>query len=88
MKTEFSLKIGDLEVRSNAKDSAEIVQWTTVDKDDPFCWTIAYWNKSSDGYYLQFVGGRPFEANVDPAIFMQLAQRGQKLLETFFNEEE
>ena len=75
----FNLGKDDLELRScNGKQKkAEIVKW----EDEVSCYTLAYWTKDSEGYDLQFVGNRPFD--VDWRLFMDLAQQGQKLLDTW-----
>ena len=64
----FSIRIEDLELRSCGEHlltegvehtRAEIVQW----ENEEYCWTLAYWNKNSNGYNLEFVGNRPFDTN-------------------------
>lgn len=81
----FNIRIDNLEVRSCNENllsvgdhtKAEIVKW----EDEASCYTLAYWTKDSEGYDLQFVGNRPFGA--DWRLFMDLAQQGQKLLDTW-----
>ena len=83
----FNIRIDSLEVRSCNENllsggdhtTAEVVKWDGEER--PSCYTIAYWSKESEGYDLHFVGNRPFGA--DWRLFMELAQQGQKLLDTW-----
>jgi len=80
-------RIGDLEARStdsvglngNPKTGIHIVKWN---KD--LCYSVAYFVKDKEGYYLQFVGDRPFDKEISPADFMYLARRSQEALDLFF----
>ena len=74
----FNIRIEDLEVRSHNTALTEIVRWFVGFTGNEYCCTIAYWNKTSDGYDLKFVGDRPFEVN--PELFMRLAKYGQEIL--------
>ena len=81
----FCMRRENLELRSCSEQltattnptTAEIVQWGS---NSDYCWTIAYWVRSPDGFYLQFVAGRPF--TVDSDSFMKLAKLGQEILES------
>ena len=87
----FNFRVEDLEVRSCVKyllsdgehNSAEIVKWAKDVREKEYCSTVAYWNEGKEGYYLQFVGRRPFD--VDGEIFMKLAKQGQQMLDDVFN---
>lgn len=87
---EFNFKIENLETRSCGKnlsnegehDRAEIVAWGKNIEGKDFCWTIAYWELDKEGYYLKFVGNRPFEK--DSESFMKLAKLGQKVLDSLY----
>tara|TARA_R110000824_G_scaffold111026_2_gene259240 strand:- start:90 stop:353 length:264 start_codon:yes stop_codon:yes gene_type:complete len=82
----FNSRIEDLEVRSctihllsdGEHDRAEIVKWSKGRDKKESCCTVAYWNLGEEGYDLQFVGNRPFDA--DDVIFMKLAKHGQQML--------
>jgi hypothetical protein len=86
----FSLRINDLEARScdrhlfisEPHDRAEIVKWGS-DNKERHCFTVAYWEKSKDGYNLKFVGNRPFE--IDTILFMDIAKQGQRILDDIFD---
>lgn len=82
----FKIRKGNIELRScneqllqeGEHTIAEIVQWCD---NDTYCITIAYFKKNKeDEYYLEFVGGRPFEYDIDPINFMRLAKIGHHLL--------
>lgn len=84
----FNFRIENLEVRSCEKhllleekhEIAEIIKWEKdVNDKKEYCYAIAYWNKTKEGYDLLFMGDRPFK--IDKNIFWQLAEQGQKLLE-------
>lgn len=84
----FNLRIENLELRScNEKllsygkhTTAEIVEWGKNTKERTPNWTLAYWNKTEEGYNLQFVGKRPFA--ISSIVFMQLAKEGQERLDS------
>lgn len=77
----FNFRKDDLEVRScgGKQKAAEIVKW----ENEASCYTLAYWTKDSEGYDLQFVGGRPFD--VDFQLFMELAKQVQLMLDSYFS---
>ena len=87
----FNLRFGELELRSCGKhllsdgehNRAEIVKWAYDTDKKEYCWTVAYWNKGKEGYYLQFVSGRPFD--LDSKLFMKLAKQEQQMLDDAFN---
>jgi hypothetical protein len=83
----FNFRVGDLEVRSCgnllSSDRAEIVQWSDDTDKKEHCWTLAEWKKGTEGFYLQFIGDRPFD--VDSKLFMKLAKQGQQILDDAFN---
>ena len=86
----FNFKIGDLELRSCNKqlisslnqETAEIVKWMKKDNVGEYCYTVAYWIESNEGFDLKFVGNRPFKLNYER--FMHLADIGQKMLDKIY----
>lgn len=86
----FTFRIDDLELRSCGEhllldcehNTAEIIQWDKTINDEVYCCVVAYWQKDSEGYYLRFVGDRPFNTNKE--VFMQLAEQGQRILDNIF----
>lgn len=64
--------------------TAEIVQWIPSDTSKPFCIVIAYWRRDSEGFYLHFVGSRPFDSEVISTDFWQLCVDGQNILDKVF----
>lgn len=87
----FNFKLKNLELRTCDKNlvgdtehtTAEIIQWEIRGDEDKFCFVVAYWIKSREGYDLQFVGQRPFDTDRD--IFWKLAKVGQTFLNETFN---
>ena len=84
IKLQFDIRMGEFIVRSCDKNlmqkgdhmCAEIVKWCSIDT----CFTIAHWDRDSDGFYLKFVGDRPME-ECDPHEFFNLVRMGQLLLD-------
>ena len=90
MKLNFSAKIDDIEVRScdihlcksGEHVTAEIIKW-----EKESCYVLAYWVEDSEGFYLKFVGRRPFnDCNKD--TFWTIADFGQTYLDLFFESED
>ena len=86
----FSVRIKNVEVRScndnlmsyEPHTTAEIIKW-----DDRTCFTIASWRRDSCGYYLRFVGSRPF-SSCGGVVFWLLGTIGQEHLDKHFEEGE
>jgi hypothetical protein len=76
----YDVRIGNLEVRipsSPSKRGLEIVQW-----GESSCWVIAYWQEHREGgFFMSFVGNRPFVNSVSPSDFWTLARAGQEFLD-------
>ena len=70
---------------SNPHTTIEIIEWFE-DVKKPYCYTIAYWERGSEGYYLKFVGNRPFE--IKPSLFFRIAKSAQEYLDSEFEREE
>lgn len=76
----LSILVQPLELRTahrigKQEEYIEIVQWG---RDS--CWTIALFHSRGGGSWeLRFVDDRPFHADVDPVLFMDLAKVGQAL---------
>lgn len=62
-----------------------IVVWDKGENEKPYCYSIAYWVRDKEGYYLQFVGGRPFNEDMDVTKFWPLLEIGQKILDAYFD---
>ena len=86
----FSLRDGNLEVRSAGNyllqgekhNRAEIVKWFDESGN---CFVVAFWTMDKEGFYLKFVGNRPFNESIDSKIFMDLAKMGQTKLDLYFD---
>lgn len=92
----FSKTIRNLELRTcdihlllqGEHTTAVIVQWFPRDEGKPFCIALAYWRCDDEGFYLHFVGSRPFDKEVDSNDFWALLQEGQNRLNQVFEESE
>lgn len=92
---ELTLKLNDLELKScnsgllssSPHSSANIVKNDIDHEGKPYCYSLAYWTKGSEGYSLQFVGDRPFRYST-AEDFWFLAEFGQKFLDKIFEETE
>lgn len=88
-------RVDDLEFRSTEGFSKgdiyyEIVRWKkdkspNVEPGKEFCYSLAIWERDKEGFYLRFVGDRPFEVADD---FMKLAATGQAFLDMIFKLQE
>jgi hypothetical protein len=86
------MRYEDLEFRRN-KDGrdAEIVAWQPSldsDRGEEFCYTLLWWKKDKEGYYIEFVGNRPLKYKGQERL-MRIMRYGQAVLdaEYFFMEE-
>lgn len=98
MMLEFSFKYKDYELRacpkhlahiteSDPNETIDFVKWKTRDDGTKYCFSIAYWQRSSEGYSLNFVGNR-FVDNVekeDVSMLWQAITMAQKTLDSWFN---
>lgn len=65
-------------------DNLHICLWSV---DGTFKWTIAYWVKNSEGYYLKFVGDRPLDKRVRWEDFEAIIRQGQAIADKRFRGE-
>lgn len=87
---EFNYRIDALEARacddhlmlSDKLNTIEIIQWFMP--EGKTCYAIAFFERGKEGYFLKFVGNRPFDDAVNRADFMHLADVSQKLLDRYF----
>lgn len=89
----FSYRKGNLELRScdpnlrsfpdGIHTTAEIVCWSKEEgATKEYCFVVLRWVKQEgEGEYdFKSIGGRPFSDKVDEAVFWQLVQKGNALL--------
>ena len=72
------MRVNDLEFRRNGLSNAEIVRWQ-VQGEKEFCYTLLWFKKDDEGYYIQFVGARPLEIE-DRETLWKLMDYGQAVL--------
>ena len=64
----------------------EITVWNpSSNSEHEYCYTLARWEKSKEGYDLKFVGSRPFKDEVDSNLFWELAKYGQKIADAVYD---
>ena len=53
------MRISNFEFRRNGDDRlAEIVAWEDRENEKPYCYTVVFFYKDKEGYYLKSVGDR------------------------------
>jgi hypothetical protein len=64
----------------------EIIAWnSSSNSEHEYCYTLARWEKSKEGYDLKFIGPRPFKDEIDSKLFWELAKYGQKIVDADFD---
>lgn len=81
MKDQYTVQVGPYAL---LKQNHHIVYWQN-DGGKQFHFTLAIFEKTSEGYELRFVGSRPFDYHWDEACtFMEFARVCQKYLDGVF----
>lgn len=79
------MKYRNLEFRQTDGRDPEIVVWVNH-KEEPYCFTILWWKRDKEGWYIEFVGSRPLDE--DMANVWNLMRYGQAVLDAQFRLEE
>ena len=100
-KLEFNRKIGNIELRACPEHLARLrddepnvtINIVMLEKDakgKAYCYSIAYWRRGKEGYYLHFVGARPFLYVDDSRVpeLWEAMKEAQKVLDAWFDETE
>ena len=96
MMFEFSFKYKDYELRAcpqrlvrfdpnEPNETINLVKWDRRDDGQPYCYSLAYFRHDDEGYYLHFVGSRPFD-HIEPddvKIIWPALSDAQKILDSF-----
>lgn len=80
-----------LELRLNDKEylcNLEIVYWKRDSSNKDFCYTLAYWAYTREGFELKFIGSRPLDAGVRWPDFGKLVRLGQHIADDFYYQEQ
>lgn len=76
----MNLRRDNLEFRRNQDGRpAEIVRWALNGDGTEYCYTLLWWAQDSEGYYVQFVGRRPFNDNSES--LWEMMEYGQDVLD-------
>ena len=82
----FSFKYNNMELRSGEDTPAEIVWWGDIyhipSNTNPIL--LGSWTERNGVWDLTFKDMRPFQPQIDPAVFMGLAKIGQEIIEMFY----
>ena len=83
----MNLRNGDLEFRRLREERpAEIVRWAKNGDGTEYCYTLLWYKRDSEGFYVEFVGRRPFDD--DSANLWEIMAYGQEVLDAEFKLEE
>jgi hypothetical protein len=83
----MNYRTGNLEFRRNKEGRpAEIVRWTKNGDGTEYCYTLLWYKRGSEGFYVEFVGRRPFDD--DSEGLWELMEYGQDTLDAEFKLEE
>ncbi len=88
------MRIKNFEFRQNKGDrNPEIVQWNQYDENSTklvnapnakeYCYTLMWFKKDREGYYVEFVGRRPLDVE-DKETLWDLMDYSQKILDAQF----
>ena len=100
-KLEFNRVLGKIELRAcpvalenpckgKPNNTIDVVMWCKDSDGKPYCISLAYFVRDNNGYYLKFVGARPFiflAAERVPELWEAL-QDAQKVLDGWFYDTE
>ena len=99
MSLEFSFKYKDYELRAcprrlvrfspeEPNETIDLLKWNNSDIK-PYCYSLAYFERYSEGYRLKFVGDRPFTDidKEDLTVIWGALKQAQEILDQFYEEE-
>lgn len=83
----MNLRKGNLEFRRN-KDGrpAEIIRWAQNGDGTEYCYTLLWWKRGKEDFYVEFVGRRPFDDDSDS--LWEMMEYGQEVLDAEFKLED
>jgi hypothetical protein len=78
-------RLGSLEFRYQEFEDrdAEIVTWDSNDTGE-FCYSLLFWRKDREGYYVEFVGSRPLDQIHNHEHLWKLIRYGQSVLDATY----
>lgn len=68
-------------------ETIDLIKYNIGSDGKRYCYSLAYWKKDSEGYYLHFVGGRPFKdiETEDIDVVWKAMGVAQKVLDGWFD---
>ena len=83
----MNLRKGNLEFRRNREGRpAEIIRWAKNGDGTEYCFTLLWYKKDKEGYFVEFVGRRPFDD--DSESLWEMMEYGQDVLDAEFRLED
>ena len=80
-------RTGDIEFRWMGDRKPEIVQWHTGNDGEDFGCVLLWYSKDKEGYYVEFIGDRPFNYRDTEALW-KLMRYGNSICNATFKLEE
>ena len=81
------MRLDNLEFRQiGGARPPEIIAWNVYEdssRGEEFSYTLLWWKKNSEGYYIEFVGDRPLKEDNQETL-MKLMKYGQAVLDAEF----
>jgi hypothetical protein len=83
------MRLENLEFRHNGTSprDPEIIAWLPQldsSRGEEFCYTLLWWRKNREGYYIEFVGDRPLKID-EQSLLLKMMKYGQAVLDAEFN---
>ncbi len=83
----MNYRTGNLEFRRLREGRpAEIIRWAKNGDGTEYCYTLLWYKRDNEGFYVEFVGRRPFDD--DSEGLWELMEYGQDTLDAEFKLEE
>jgi hypothetical protein len=83
----MNYRTGNLEFRRLREERpAEIIRWAKNGDGTEYCYTLLWYKRDNEGFYVEFVGRRPFDDDLEG--LWELMEYGQDTLDAEFKLEE
>jgi hypothetical protein len=83
----MNYRTGNLEFRRLREGRpAEIIRWAKNGDGTEYCYTLLWYKRDNEGFYVEFVGRRPFDDDLEG--LWELMEYGQDTLDAEFKLEE
>jgi hypothetical protein len=74
---DINMRVGDIEFRQMPERQPEIIHWKKDSTGKEYCYTLMFFEKDKEGFYVILVGGRPLQYENSMSLWglMNYAQR-------------